>query len=325
MPRLMFALACAITTACLAPGLAVLVSASDAARAVAIPPGLDQYMPLPADNPLTIQKIERGRELFHDRRLSRDGSRACASCHDPARAFAGTDARSIGVFGRVGPRNVPAILNRGYGERFFWDGRISTLEEQVLQPIVNPVEMDLTLEEAEARVGLDADEISRLLASYVRSILSGDAPFDRFLLGDTAAMTEQQQQGLEVFRNKGNCVACHVGPNLTDESLHNTGVAYLNGEPTDLGMGDGAFKTPTLREVARTAPYMHDGSLATLEEVVDFYSQGGRENPNLDREIAPRNFTESEGTSLVQFLGSLSGTVLEAGRTMEIGKRQAER
>lgn len=218
------------------------------------------------------------------------------------------------MFGREGPRNVPAIVNRAYGRAFFWDGRIRTLEEQVIQPIINPLELDLTMEEASARVGLSVTAITNGLASYVRSILSADARFDRYLFGDRDALTADERRGLEVFRGKGNCVACHVGPNFTDEQLHNTGVAFLDGDPIDTGGGVANFKTPTLREVARSAPYMHDGSLATLEAVVDFYSDGGRPNPNLDREIAPRNLTQPDKHSLIAFLRALSGTVVDGAR-----------
>lgn len=288
--------------------------AAELARPISIPLGLDLYLPVPEDNPLTAEKIELGRRLFNDKRLSRDRTLACASCHDPARAFSGDRARSVGVFGRQGPRNVPAIINRGYGRAFFWDGRITTLEEQVMQPIINPVELDMTMEQASARTGLSGTAIVRALASYVRSILSADSPYDRYLFGDRKALTAAQRRGLDVFRGKGNCIACHVGPNFTDEQLHNTGVAFLNGDPVDLGGGSANFKTPTLREVAQSAPYMHDGTFPTLEAVIDFYSDGGRPNPNLDREIAPRGLTRSDKQDLLAFLRSLSGTVVQGAR-----------
>ena len=195
------------------------------AAALTIPLGLDLYMPVPEENPITAEKVKLGRRLFHDRRLSRDQSLACASCHDPERSFSDARPVAVGVFGRKGRRNAPALINRGYGRSFFWDAHVPTLEEQVLKPIQDPNEMDLTLEEASSRVGLTAEEISRALASYVRSILSGESPFDRFVNGDRDALTAQQQLGLQVFRGKGNCTACHVGPNFTDEKLHNTGVA----------------------------------------------------------------------------------------------------
>jgi len=282
------------------------------AAVLAIPLGLDLYMPVPEENPVTAEKIELGRRLFHDRRLSRDESLSCASCHIPERGFTNGRPVSVGVFGRRGTRNVPAIINRGYGRAFFWDGHIPILEEQVLQPILNPVEMDLMLEEASARVGLAPEEIANALATYVRSILSGDSPYDRFVNGDRNALTAEEQLGLQVFRGKGNCSVCHVGPTLTDEKLHNTGVAWRDGRLADPGGGRGDFKTPTLREVARTAPYMHDGSLATLEEVIDFYDGGGRENPDLDREIRPLRLTSEEKQALAAFLRALNGVVTAA-------------
>jgi len=249
--------------------------------------------------------------LFSDRRLSRDGSTACVTCHEPARAFADGRALAGGVFGRVGRRHAPALINRGHGRAFFWDARASSLEAQVLEPIEDPNEMDLTLGEASSRVGLDSATISRALASYVRSILSGDSPYDRFVSGDRTALSDEQQMGLRIFRGKGNCTSCHVGPTFTDDGSHNTGIAWRDGRLSDVGAGKGAFKTPTLREAARTAPYMHDGSLATLEAVVDFYSDGGRTNPHLDREIRPLGLSNDEKRALGAFLTSLSGTVRE--------------
>jgi len=287
------------------------------AATVVIPLGLDLYMPVPEENPLRADQIALGRQLFSDRRLSRDGSRACTSCHDPARAFSSNRPLAVGVFGRTGRRNAPALVNRGYGRVFFWDGRSTSLEAQVLAPITDANELDLTLDEASRRTGLSADQISRALASFVRSILSGNSRFDRFVNGDRRALDAGEQLGLTVFRGKGNCTACHVGPNFSDERTHNTGVAWQPSSRTFLDLGRfevtdrdadrGAFKTPTLREIARSPPYMHDGSLATLEEVVTFYEQGGRSNPYLDQEIRPVGFTPDEKRDLVRFLRALSG------------------
>src|SRR5437667_4472069 len=159
------------------------------AAAITIPLGLDLYMPVPQENPLTRAKIEQGRRLFFDRRLSRDGSVSCSSCHDPERAFSDGRSIAVGVLGRQGRRNAPALINRGYGRSFFWDGRVATLEEQVLKPIQDPNEMDMSLPEAAERVGFSVQEMSRALASYVRSILSGDSPFDRYINGDRAALS----------------------------------------------------------------------------------------------------------------------------------------
>jgi cytochrome c peroxidase len=177
----------------------------------------------------------------------------------------------------------------------------------VLLPIQDPNEMGMTLPEASARVGLPPGEISRSLASFVRSILSGDSPYDRFASGDRSALTAEEQAGMNIFRGRANCVACHVGPNFTDEQLHNTGIAWRGGGYADAGAGHGNFKTPTLRDVARTAPYMHDGSLATLEDVVNYYDRGGNRNPELDPELHPLSLTPAEKRSLVAFLRSLSG------------------
>src|SRR5688500_6511997 len=195
------------------------------AAVLAIPLGLDLYMPVPEDNPVTDDKIEVGRRLFFDRRLSRDQSTSCSSCHLPELAFSDGRPVAVGVFNRVGRRSAPALINRGYGRSFFWDGRARTLEEQVLQPIQDPNEMDMTLAETSARVRLPLEDISRSLASFVRSLLSGNAPFDRFISGERDALSPDQQPGLQIFRGKGNCTACHVGPTFTDERFHNTGVA----------------------------------------------------------------------------------------------------
>ena len=278
-----------------------------------VPLGLDLYRPVPEFNPLTREKVALGRRMFFDKTLSRDRTIACATCHDPRRAF--TDGRpvAVGVSGRKGARNAPTLVNRVYGKSFFLDGRAPSLEQQAIEPILNPKEMDMTIPELEARLKLPANEIAGALASYVRTILSGDSPYDR------GSFSPLAKRGLVVFRGKGHCIACHAGPNLTDESFHNTGIAWLGGELRDPGRfaisgkpeDRGAFKTPTLREVGRTAPYMHDGSLATLEDVVEYYDQGGNTNPGLDPDLRPLHLTADEKRALVAFLRSLSGPVRE--------------
>ena len=290
--------------------------------AFAIPLGLDLYLPVPENNPLTVEKIELGRRLFFDGRLSADGSIACASCHDPRRAFSSDRAVAIGVFGRLGRRNAPAIINRAYGRAFFWDGRTTMLEEQVLKPIEDSAEMGSSVEAAARRVGVAPDELARALASYVRSILSGNSRFDRYVAGDRAALNDEELAGLRLFRGKANCAACHAGPTLSDEQFHNTGVAWRDGRYQDDGRAGvsgrdhhrGAFKTPTLREVARTAPYMHDGSIRTIEDVVEFYAAGGRANPHLDGEMRPLELNAEEKQAIASFLRSLSGDVCEGRR-----------
>lgn len=303
-----------------------------------VTPGLDLYMPVPADNPLRREVVALGRTLFMDPILSADRSIACASCHRPDGGFTSPRTTSVGVYGRHGKRNVPAIINRGYGHAFFWDGRIETLEAQVLQPIIARDEMDLTLAEAVERLKsspvhagrfravfgrpVNETDLGRALASYVRTIRSEGSAFDRFAAGDSTALTPLERRGLDLFQGQARCVRCHTGTNLTDELMHNTGVAWADGEFRDGGRalvtgvdGDrGAFKTPTLREVARTAPYMHDGSLATLAEVVQFYSDGGRANPNLDSRITRLDLSDGERAALVAFLKALTGTIQEGPR-----------
>jgi cytochrome c peroxidase len=292
-----------------------------------VPLGLDLYTPVPETSPITTRKIRLGRQLFHDKRLSADGSLACASCHLPERAFSQPRPIAVGVHGRSGTRNAPALLNRAWGRSFFWDGRTTTLEEQVLRPIEDPNEMGSSVEAAAGRAGVKRGTLADALASYVRSIRTGDSPVDRFEKGEVAALSDEARAGFQVFRGKGNCTLCHIGPNLTDESFHNTGVAWepsIGGSSTSGRFLDdgraivtrrdrdrGAFKTPTLREVSRTAPYMHDGSLATLEDVVNFYDDGGRPNRHLDISIRPLKLTGDEKRGLVGFLASLSGRVTE--------------
>jgi len=273
--------------------------------------GLDLYMPVPDANPLTLDKVALGRRLFFDKRLSRDGTLACGSCHDPGRAFSDGLAVARGINGVQGSRNTPVLINRGYGSSFFWDGRAKSLEQQALEPILNPIELALTETELERRTKLKSTEVTAALASFVRTIRSGDSRFDRYSAGQLNALNAVEKAGLAVFRGKGNCSTCHPGPNFTDEQFHNTGVAWRDGALADAGAGKGRFKTPTLREVSRTAPYMHDGSLATLEDVVEFYSEGGRPNPNIDAEMRPRNFSAEEKRALLAFLKALTGRVRE--------------
>jgi cytochrome c peroxidase len=295
----------------------------------------DEPMPVPPDNPITEAKAALGRRLFFDPLLSIDRSVSCATCHDPDRAFADDRALAVGVFGRIGKRHSPALVNRGYGRAHFWDGRSTSLESQVLLPVVDPNEMAMTLEELESRLKKDEsyaaafqaafdrpmtlDDVRRALATFLRTVKSSDAPYDRFVAGDAGALSAEAQAGLTLFRGRAFCAVCHREPTFTDEAFHNTGVAFrpdtatfadegrfdVSGNPRDRGK----FKTPTLREIARTAPYMHDGSLKTLEEVVEFYNNGGRPNGNLFPVIRPLGLSAQDKAALVAFLESLSGTV----------------
>ena len=313
----------------------ILVPVSEAFAEFRPPLGLDLYRPIPEDNPPTLKKVKLGKKLFGDKLLSRNRRLACRGCHQPKKAFTDGRAKPVGVYGRRGNRSVPTLVNRAYGRAFFWDGRTSTLEEQVVKPIESESEMDMTVPEAVERLNhkrryrkmfrqafgreINGEDLARALASYVRTIHSGNSPFDRYIYGDRNALSNEARRGLKVFRGKGNCTVCHIGPTLTDEEFHNTGVAWRDGKLQDEGRfaitGDsnqrGAFKTPTLREVARSAPYMHDGSLATLRDVIDFYSDGGRKNPYRDKEIWPLKLTSQEKSDLLAFLKSLTGRVSE--------------
>ena len=267
--------------------------------ALKVPLGLDTHIPVPDDNPLNPETVALGRKLFFDKRLSKDNSIACATCHDPKRAFTDEHPRAKGINGQIGPRRSPRILNRAWGKSFFWDGRSPTLEDQVVQPIANPIEMGLPLDEAVARLGISETTLRRALASYVRTILAGNSPYDRFLAGDRAALTPQQQKGLQLFRGKAGCISCHLGPNLTDEELHQTGAGRINsGKP---------FKTPSLRQIAEAAPYFHDGSAPTLETVIDHYDKGEANDP----EIRPLHLSPDEKRALSEFLKSLTGDIQE--------------
>jgi cytochrome c peroxidase len=273
----------------------------------------------PESNPMTPEKIAAGRKLFFDTSLSADKKTSCATCHDPAHAF--TDGRAIakGAHDAMGTRNSPTLVNAGNGRSFFWDGRAESLEAQVLQPMTNPKEMGLSDVEIEKRTGMKVADVTNALASYVRTIRSHESRVDYFRAGQTGMLNADEQAGFDIFRGKGQCGPCHGGPNFTDDRFHNTGVGLSNGSNRDEGRyavshderDRAAFKTPTLRDIALTAPYMHDGSLATLDEVVDFYSKGGNRNSNLDPRMRPLNLSADEKRQLVAFLKAMSGRITE--------------
>ncbi|MBM3782887.1 MAG: c-type cytochrome [Acidobacteria bacterium] len=284
--------------------------------AIRVPLGLDSYVPAPPENPITKESAELGRRLFRDKRLSRDNTIACATCHDAAYAFTDREIKAKGIRGQVGPRRSPRLLNRAWGQSFFWDGRVTALEQQVAQPISNPLEMDLPVAEAAAKVGLDELTLRRALATYVRTILAGNSPYDRYLNGERSALDAQQQKGLQLFRGKAGCISCHLGPNLTDEAFHVTGAGRVDDDAgralVSLDQRDtGAFKTPSLRHIAKAAPYFHDGSASTLEAVVEHYNAGGRARKNLDPEMRPLRLTADEKAALVRFLEALTGEIRE--------------
>jgi cytochrome c peroxidase len=307
--------------------------------AIEAPLGLPP-VPIPADNPPTRESIALGRKLFFDPRLSGDDTVSCATCHNPQLSFTDGLPGSRGIKGKIGKRNAPTILNSAYYSSFFWDGRASSLEQQAGFPIANPDEMgqphDLSIKkfekipeykkEFEQVFGpgrLTIEKIEMALASFERTLESGDSPFDRYLYrGDKTALSSEALRGMQVFTDKkrGNCSTCHtIGETyslFTDGKFHNLGAGInKNGELTDLGRYEqshinadrGAFRTPGLRNVALTAPYMHDGSLKTLKDVVDFYAGGGTSNPQLDPEVHELKLSGQERADLVVFLESLTG------------------
>lgn len=284
---------------------------------------------IPPDNPLTSEKINLGKQLYFDKRLSADGMVSCATCHDPGKGFSDGLPTSKGIKGQVGGRNAPVTINRLFSQEQFWDGRAASLEEQALGPIQNPIEMGHTLEgmtttlqkisgyEAQFKkafgTGVTKEGVAKAIASFERTLLCGNSPFDKFQAGDKKALSVSAQRGLGLFMGKANCVRCHAGFNFADEGYHNLGVGMDKPDP-DLGRfkvtkkedDKGAFKTPTLRDIAASAPYMHDGSAKTLEEVIDLYDKGGIKNPQLSKEIKPLKLTSQEKADLVAFLKSLS-------------------
>lgn len=300
---------------------------------MALPFGLDADAAVsPPDNPMTPAKIELGRLLFFDKRLSKDNSIACASCHMPGVAFTDGQPVSAGIRRQQGGRSAPASINRLFSTVQFWDGRAATLEEQSIGPFINPIEHGFANhDEMVAKMktiegyrklfkkvfGADITigGVGKAIASFQRTILSGNSPADRFDMGgDERALSPEAQRGLILFRDKARCTKCHSGFNFTDEKFHNLGIGW-DTNTLDLGrymvtrdpQEIGAFKTPTLREISRTAPYMHDGRFGTLEDVVNFYNQGGIKHPHLDALILPLELTAQETHDLAAFLRALNG------------------
>jgi cytochrome c peroxidase len=282
----------------------------------------------PNDNQLTEARAQLGKRLFYDTRLSRTSDVACATCHEQALAFAAPGVTSMGVEGRTGNRNAPALVNLAWGERFFWDGSTPTLEQQAGKPIENPNEMDLPITEAVARVAQDPSYVALFLAAYeappseltlrnalasfVRALVSADSAYDRHLRGDDTAFDEAARRGEQVFLGeRGGCFHCHPVGTLTNEGLFNNGT-YAGGADTGRQLitgrsGDiGKFKVPGLRNVEVTAPYMHNGSVATLEAVIDQYDRGGNGDPTTDPQIMPLSLTAGEKADLLAFLRSLT-------------------
>jgi cytochrome c peroxidase len=285
----------------------------------------------PAENPYTPEKVELGKLLYFDPRLSADGAVSCATCHDPKFAFTDGAAVSTGIKGQKGGRSAPTVINRAYSLAQFWDGRAATLELQAVGPMANPIEMGNThagvvtslrkipgyralFLKAFGTEEFTIDHVAMAIATFERTVLSGNAPYDRYKAGNKSAMTAQQVRGMKVFFDKAKCDQCHEGVNFTSNMYANLGVGSDKPEPDEgrfvvtKDLKDwGAFKTPTLREIEHTGPYMHDGSFKTLEEVVDFYDKGGVANKNKDERIKKLNLTDGDKKDLVAFLKALSG------------------
>ena len=339
---------------------------------------------IPADNPQTPGKVALGQRLFFDARLSADGTIACSTCHDPARAFTDGKPVSTGIGGRAGQRNAPTILNALYNATQFWDGRAATLEQQAALPIVNAVEMGQpSLDAAVARIAAipeyqqafrtafgaapDGPKLVRAIAAYERSQVSFDSPFDHYITGEHDAIDAAAQRGWELFNTRGRCNKCHAlsedkrdTTNFTDNDFHNIGVLIVRHDVVKLakqardllGSGDAAaidraaiqtdmsalgrflvtkkephiaaFKTPNLRNLLLTAPYFHDGSHATLWDVIDHYNKGaGLNNPYLDEDIVPLALSERDIDDLVAFLASLTSPAYKDAAAIEL-KRQRE-
>ncbi len=288
-------------------------------------------VPIPADNPQSQAKIELGKKLFFDTRLSLDRASSCATCHNPEKAFADGLPRARGFQGALLPRNSPTVLNAAYNTAQFWDGRAATLDEQCKGPLLAPAEMNM-LDEKHLVDRLNSipgyrqdfqtifggpptlDNVVRSVAAFERTLVTPGSRFDHYAAGDKNALTEQEKRGLIVFIGKGACSECHNGPNFTDNKFYNLGVIPHSG-PEDAGRyavtkkeeDRNAFKTPSLRNIALTAPYMHDGSIATLEEVIELYDRGGGEGQNKSKLIYKLDLNAQEKTDLVAFLRALTG------------------
>ena len=292
---------------------------------------LPTAVPIPSSNVNYAAKIELGKQLYFDGRLSKNNAISCAFCHNPGTGFADSRQTSIGVGGGIGGRQSPTVYNTGFNHVQFWDGRARSLEEQAIGPIHNPVEMAETHEHVVAKLGkikgyqqqfravfgteVNLQGIAEAIAAYERTVLSTNSAFDKYVLGDVKAMDEAAARGLGLFKGKARCILCHNGPNFTDNQFHNLGVPQVGPMKEDLerynvtraDKDKGAFKTPTLRSVTETAPYMHDGAFKTLEEVVDFLDQGGGSNPRLSPLMRPLGLTTEEKADLVMFLKALTG------------------
>ncbi|MCS7078287.1 MAG: c-type cytochrome [Bacteroidia bacterium] len=291
-----------------------------------IPPGFP--MPkIPADNPLTAEKVALGRKLFYDPQLSNARTISCASCHILEHGFADTARFSRGDKGQIGQRNAMSLTNVAYQTELFWDGANPSLEKQILAVMLNHDEFDIDITEVENRIRGDESykplfqaafngvinitTITQAIASFERTLISGNSKYDKYLRGQ-AILTPSELNGMRLFFDeKGECFHCHNGFNFTNFKYHNTGLDSVTTDEgryrtTGIEEDKGKFKTPTLRNIALTAPYMHDGRFKTLEEVVEHYNRGGKNHPYKDGDIFPLNLTAQEKQDIVNFLKTLT-------------------
>ena len=317
--------------------------------------GLLPPVPVPADNPMTPEKIELGKFLFFDTRLSGDGSMGCVTCHLPEQGWATHTRLSPAYPSNKERRNSPTLINVAYDTALIWDGRAPTLEKQALGPVKNPLHMnkntDLLIQDLNIvpgykkrfkkvfGTGITPAGISKALAAFQRTLVTSDSPFDQYMKEKKDAMSDAAKRGMSIFKGKGHCTLCHNGPNFTDQGFHNLGdpdppymrdpkvLASIRFDAQRMGIKDyqkldrdmgrylvtkkpadkGAFKTPTLRNVTQTGPYMHNGALETLKEVIDFYDRGGGESPNKSKLLEPLGLTKQEKSDLLEFLKALTG------------------
>lgn len=292
---------------------------------------LPTAIPTPPTNLNYAAKLELGKQLFFDGRLSKNGAIACAFCHNPGTGWADSRQTSIGIGGGLGGRQAPTVLNTAFNHLQFWDGRARSLEEQAIGPIQNPIEMGETHENVVRKLnkikgyqqqfravfGTDVNlqGTAEAIAAFERTVISTNSAFDKYVMGDSKAMEEGAVRGMALFKGKARCLLCHNGSNFTDNQFHNLGVPQVGPMKEDLGRYNvtkaekdkGAFKTPTLRSIAETAPYMHDGAFKTLEEVLDFLNNGGGANSHLSPLMKTLDLTPEEKGDLLAFLKTLTG------------------
>jgi len=321
--RLMAARVIGCLCALVIVGLVGLADSTD--LPVQLPRGLDaSAIFVPADNPMTPEKVALGKQFFWDKRWSQSKTVACVSCHQPDHGWTDRRQFSTNFGGKATPRRAPTLVNRLFSDRQLWTGVRPTLEEQARldgnqsdEAVVAHLGAIPAYQAQHRRVfgrDLDADGVAKAIAAYVRTIVSGNSPYDRFKAGDRAALSVSARRGLALFEGKASCTRCHAGFNFTDEEYRNIGVGMDRDAP-DLGRclvtrneaDKGAFKTPTLRDVAKRGPYMHDGSQKTLEDVVAFYNRGGVMNAWLSSDVRPLGLTTAERADLVEFMKALSG------------------